>query len=223
MRILHCSDFHGHIPWFHWLREVARQYDLVCLTGDLIDLFSKASPDEQLTRISETLRGIETPLAICSGNHDLPDASTGMGWMRTLLPAQLYADGNVFTMKGYTFRCIGWQESFPMAVDATEVWLAHAPPDECATSQAREVLDYGSFDLGEVCRSGMGPRLILSGHIHNPLKWHARIERTWSFNPGVGTSRDHPNVIELNLERKIAIHTHQTTRGPIASNPLKLI
>ncbi|MCC6416495.1 MAG: metallophosphoesterase [Opitutaceae bacterium] len=222
MRILHCSDFHHHIPWFSWLKNTSHRYDLICLTGDLIDLFSKTSPRDQIAQIREVLSAIPTPVAICSGNHDDADGTVGTTWMREVRSNQFWSDGDVFNLKGYALRCIGWNQPLPVSGTPTEIWLVHAPPDDCTTSQERSGPNQGSFDLGEICRSGLGPRIILSGHVHLPVNWRARIEHTWSFNPGVGANRDQPNAIELNLERNIAVHTRRTAHDSVTSNPLSL-
>ena len=63
------------------------------------------------------------------------------------------------------------------------MWLIHSPPDLCPTGIARGGAGFGDPVFGELCRAGRGPRLALSGHVHEPQSWRAKIGRTWSLNP----------------------------------------
>ena len=68
MRVLHCSDIHANDRWFRWLIGESRHFDLVCLSGDILDLNAYRSTEGQLERVMVHLQAIEAPLAICSGN-----------------------------------------------------------------------------------------------------------------------------------------------------------
>jgi Icc-related predicted phosphoesterase len=221
VRILHCTDFHGHQPWYDWLSAECARYDLICLTGDLLDLFSRTSPAEQIARITGNLRAIMTPLAICSGNHDDLGGTEGTRWLGKLRRRQLWVDGDQFECKGRTFRCVGWKQPLPAAA-RDEIWLIHAPPDDCATSNARREINHGDFALGELCRGGQGPWIALSGHIHAPLNWWARVGETWSFNPGLSQATAQPNVTVIDLERNVAFAIHHTALGKQVREPLRL-
>jgi hypothetical protein len=75
VQILLTADFHFHKPWFEWLLRVAHRYDLVCIAGDLLDIFHPDGVVPQLIYVYEwtqMLLKLQTPVALCSGNHDLP-------------------------------------------------------------------------------------------------------------------------------------------------------
>jgi len=39
--------------------------------------------------------------------------------------------------------------------------------------------------------------LVLSGYVHQPRRWHARVEPAWCFNPAVNLSRDVANHLVI--------------------------
>jgi hypothetical protein len=47
MKILLTADLHFHTDWFRWLIEQAQGYDLVCLAGDLLDMFNVEPTKDQ--------------------------------------------------------------------------------------------------------------------------------------------------------------------------------
>ena len=75
MKLLLTADLHFHIDRFRWLIEQAPNYDLVCIVGDLLDMFEVKSTREEageVTRLIKELADI-VPVAVCSGNHDNAD------------------------------------------------------------------------------------------------------------------------------------------------------
>jgi Calcineurin-like phosphoesterase len=75
VKLLLTADFHFHRPWFEWLLRVAERYDLVCIAGDLLDMSHPEGAVPQLIYVYEwmqMLTKLQVPIAICSGNHDLP-------------------------------------------------------------------------------------------------------------------------------------------------------
>jgi predicted phosphodiesterase len=208
MRILHCSDFHANDRWFRWLIEASLRYDLVCLAGDLMDLNPYRSIDGRLERIAGYLKAIEAPLALCSGNHD---SQAGSGprlehatWLQELRGEKCWVDGDRFELGGYRFRCIPWL-SQEIEAGPDEIWVIHAPPDQTKTGITRGGIDFGDFTFGEQCRNGLGPRLALSGHVHDPKSWRAKVKRTWSLNPGCQEQGNPPRYIEIDLGKARAI------------------
>ena len=78
MKLLLTADLHFHIPWFEWLREVASEYDLVAIGGDLLDLENQQGMARQLIYLYEWVqRCVKRPvnLTICTGNHDFPSGA----------------------------------------------------------------------------------------------------------------------------------------------------
>jgi predicted phosphodiesterase len=75
VKLLLTADFHFHKPWFEWLLRVADRYDLVCVAGDLLEMFHPDGVVPQLIYVYEwmqMLTKMQVPVALCSGNHDLP-------------------------------------------------------------------------------------------------------------------------------------------------------
>jgi predicted MPP superfamily phosphohydrolase len=80
LKILLVSDLHFQKPWFLWLAKEASQYDLVCISGDLLDGFNEDTSvlDQVLWLLKEwkpLCLNAGIPLAISSGNHDFNGAS----------------------------------------------------------------------------------------------------------------------------------------------------
>jgi Icc-related predicted phosphoesterase len=75
VKILLTADLHFHRPWFDWLRSEAPFFDLICIAGDVFDLEHPAGLLPQMiflyTWVSDLGRQ-RTPVALCTGNHDLP-------------------------------------------------------------------------------------------------------------------------------------------------------
>jgi DNA repair exonuclease SbcCD nuclease subunit len=128
MRLLHVSDLHAKDHWYRWLAKESRSYDMVCITGDLLDAAEGQPPLDQIQMVATHLRSIVVPMAICSGNHDAQDDSPGgVDWLRQLRRPQVWTDGDAFELKGVRIRCQGWLEHLePAGLD--DVWLAHCPP-----------------------------------------------------------------------------------------------
>ena len=205
MRILHCSDLHASESAFQWVIKQSLNYNLVCLTGDLLDLNPYRLPAGQIERVISYLNLIKVPLAICSGNHDnfgaYDDRLVGARWMQNLRRPTVWLDGDRFEIGGHRFRAFPWMSMVPATADADEIWLMHAPPDLSPTSIVRGGVDFGDFALGELCRSGAGPCLVLSGHVHERVRWIAKIGRSWSLNPGCEPDATIPNHIVIELSR----------------------
>src|ERR1700722_9884550 len=75
VKLLLTADFHFHKPWFEWVLHVAGRYDMICIAGDLLDMFHADGVVPQLIYAYEwmqMLMKLQVPVALCSGNHDLP-------------------------------------------------------------------------------------------------------------------------------------------------------
>src|SRR6266481_4798029 len=72
MKLLITADLHLRLHWFRWLIEQAPNFDLVCITGDLLDMFESETRLEQAREITRLVRELAAivPVALCSGNHD---------------------------------------------------------------------------------------------------------------------------------------------------------
>lgn len=212
MLILHCTDLHGNRSWYNWLVKAAGHYDLVCVTGDHLDLSDFQSIDTQISMVRTTFEGLSSPLAVTSGNNDSFHAEGSPlwlfygKWMLDLRRPGLWVDGDVIEPGGYRIRCVGWHARLPTAL-ADEIWLYHAPPARSAVSVDHLGGDVGDEILGEICRAGAGPRILLSGHQHHPKRHACLVGRTWCMNPGQGTHPKVPNHVVINtLTRTAALH-----------------
>jgi Icc-related predicted phosphoesterase len=207
LRILHCSDLHLSEAHFKYLVGECRRYDLLAISGDLIDATSQRPIGDQMDRALEFLGSIPVPVCVCSGNHDnMPGCGARLeqaAWLKEARRKNVWIDGDSFEFGGHIVRCIPWNTPLPGG-GADEIWLHHAPPDEAKTGISRGGASFGSFDLGDLCRSGQGPKLALSGHVHDPQSWRARVGHTWSLNPGRPGRVTKPNYIVLDLTRGVA-------------------
>src|SRR4029077_9345729 len=72
MKILLTADLHYREEWFRWLSTRAGDYDLICIAGDLLDMFCREPRMVQAMEVSRWIRELAkiTRVAICSGNHD---------------------------------------------------------------------------------------------------------------------------------------------------------
>jgi predicted MPP superfamily phosphohydrolase len=72
MKILITADLHYREHWFRWLIEQSPDYDLICVAGDLLDMFKGEPRIEQAREVSRWIHELTTitRVAVCSGNHD---------------------------------------------------------------------------------------------------------------------------------------------------------
>jgi predicted MPP superfamily phosphohydrolase len=72
MKLLLTADLHFRVDWFRWLIEQAPNYGLVCIAGDLLDMFDVKSTREQAREVTGLIKELANivPVAVCSGNHD---------------------------------------------------------------------------------------------------------------------------------------------------------
>jgi Icc-related predicted phosphoesterase len=148
------------------------------------------------------------PTYLTYGNVDLPHL-----YPDYLRPGLRVLDGQATEIGGLTFGFVGGGLPTPMrtpfeiseadyaakveAVGAVDVLCAHIPPavpELCYDVQARR-MERGSTALLEAARS-TEPRLLLFGHVHNPLVRRTRIGRTECINVGHLRGSGMPFVLE---------------------------
>ncbi|MGH8868954.1 MAG: metallophosphoesterase family protein [Actinomycetes bacterium] len=149
------------------------------------------------------------PTYLTYGNVDLPRL-----WPEFLREGQHHLlDGEVIELGGLRFGFVGGGLRSPMrtpyelteeeyaakvaAVGAVDVLCAHLPPavpELCYDVVARR-FERGSTALLEAVRETQ-PRLVLSGHVHQPLVARTRIGRTECVNVGHFRSTGVPYVLE---------------------------
>ena len=217
MRILHVTDLHSYAPWFRWVAAQAPSYDLVCLTGDMLNLRElNVDAETQMESARALLGAIPGPLALCSGNHDQHTDRNGhdANWIKSLRRDRLWIDGDAFQLSGYRFRCIGWCDPIPWVMQ-DEIVLMHAPPFGAKTSMVAGGVSFGDEDARRICElnAKIAPRLLLGGHVHSPLQFHDMIVRTITLNPGHGRHRKIPNHMIIDLKEGTAEHRQATASG----------
>ena len=72
MRLFLTADLHFRLHWFRWLIEQAPDFDLICIAGDLLDMFVSETRMEQARETTRLVRELAdiVPVAVYSGNHD---------------------------------------------------------------------------------------------------------------------------------------------------------
>jgi len=208
MKLLHCSDLHGRREWYTWLGVESVKCDLVCISGDLLDLgCADRPPAAQAAVVEPLLRAIRAPLAICSGNHD-SDGLPGWEdaeWLQSLRRKNVWVDGDVFWWQDFRVRCVAYHDPLPHCGE--DIWLIHLPPEGVKTSTTHDNRSWGSGEFTEMCASDQGPAIALSGHVHSPMGCCTLAGRTMSLNPGQGIDPLIPNHIVIDFSTG-AFHHH---------------
>jgi Icc-related predicted phosphoesterase len=212
MRLLHVTDFHFREPWFHWLTAQSPNYEGCCFTGDLLNMFpgGQIGLRSQARWVRDWLREFPGQLYVCTGNHDwwpsddrVVDNDADGGWLRKTARSGLVLDGETACCDGYRFTCCPWAHTPAVETMMPSVVLVHAPP--LATPVSSEMgSEVGDPDVAATVGKLAPGSLVLSGHVHQPRRWHARVGPAWCFNPGVDFSRDVPNHIVIDTVSKEA-------------------
>ena len=208
MTILHVTDFHFNKRWFDWLLSNAPANDLVVMSGDLLDLAAATPHRKQIEWVSAWFKDYSRPICVCSGNHDLQWNSeserwTPAYWLRDLANPKVWSDGQCVTLNGLSVLNIGCTTR-PKGSEA-DVWVVHAPPTNTLVSARATGGDGGDSDLVAPVKR-YAPRLVLSGHVHNPIHWAEHGEQTLYLNPGHNADAAFPNHILIQTDRMSCRH-----------------
>ncbi len=221
MRILVVSDLHYRLKQFDWLLRAAKDYDLLIIAGDLLDMAGFATIDAQIVVVLKYLGQLQEkiPLLVCSGNHDCDDKNQAgefvATWLHKAQGEQVWVDGQSVPLHGDLYTSCPWREGPVSRQDVEQqleqerarvrkrwLWLYHAPPEESPLSWT------GSRHYGDAFLRGYierhKPDFVFGGHIHNaPFakggSWIDRIGDTWLFNPGQQIG-DFPAHITIDLD-----------------------
>jgi Icc-related predicted phosphoesterase len=145
---------------------------------------------------AEMFAAMPTPTYLTYGNVDIPAY-----WPDYVRPGHTVLDGQTADIGGLRFGFVGGglvspmntpyeldEETYAAKVDAlgeVDVLCAHIPPavpELCYDVVARR-FEYGSTAILELVRRSQ-PRLVLFGHVHQPLVARSRIGRTECVNVG---------------------------------------
>ena len=206
MKILVASDLHYRLKQFDWLTSQAINCDAMIIAGDMLDISSSLDLNVQISVITKYLRkiGEQTPLLVCSGNHDgneKNDAGEYIApWLQEARNQQVHVDGDSIFFGDALFTVFPWwdgdltkQEVSIQFEQASQlqfdkwIWIYHAPPDNSPTSWVGKRF-IGDSELNKWITQ-YRPDLVFTGHIHeSPFKkggsWVDKIEKTWVFNAG---------------------------------------
>ena len=207
MKIFITADLHYREQWFRWLLNRAGDCDLVCIAGDLLDMFREEPRMVQAREVSRWIRELArvTRVAICSGNYDnagrqvSPDRAPVYEWLVALgREPKVITDGATQTVNDLIvttvpYHCSKEQKSVWLARGSTlrrqpgNQWLVlhHVPPSTCPGSTGEET---EAAELLRIYR----PEYFISGHSHQ-----------FPYFPGSswGQSIDGVNVCSLDISK----------------------
>jgi Icc-related predicted phosphoesterase len=220
MKILITADLHFRQHWFGWLIEQGTSYDLICIAGDLLDMFFREPRIVQGRQVRRWIRELAkvTRVAICSGNHDdagrqiCVDRAPVYEWLVALgKEPNIITDGvteivNDLTVTTVPYHCSKGQKS--VWLDRGNIlrrqrgtrWLVlhHVPPRAYAGSTGEE------REAAELLRTYQ-PEYFVSGHSHQyPYLagngWAQTINGVRVLVPGQLLDAAFPNHIVLDTE-----------------------
>ncbi len=114
MRILLTADLHFKENWYRWLIERQSEFDLVCIAGDLLDIFSPVPLLNQIEIVTLRLRAMaEKTVAVSSGNHDAvpPPSEPTWYWFKDLAQPNILSDGQSRLFGDLLVTTVPWQVS----------------------------------------------------------------------------------------------------------------
>ena len=167
MKILHISDLHYNISHFDWVASQQDDFDVICMTGDFLD---EQSGDEkkQIAWITEWIKGIKTPLFVCSGNHDI-NVEGAENWLNEIDVNDYYCDGMTVMIQGVKIACAPYENYDGFDDYDCDILLNHLPPFNTKTAMTLEGEDWGDRQLYRALKHKLiQPKIVLSGHIHRP-------------------------------------------------------
>lgn len=205
MKLLHVSDLHFRVHWFEWVAAQAAQFDAVCFSGDLLDVFPNASIGlrAQCKWMRTWLGNFPGRMYVCSGNHDwwppqehVSDNDTQGGWLKKAAGPKVRVDGTSEIFQGYRFVCCPWFGVPVVPGSEPAVVLVHAPP--LGTPLSSDLgHEAGDPEVTAAVMKLPAGSFVLSGHIHDPKRWCHRLGPAWCFNPGVDFQALEPNHIVI--------------------------
>jgi Icc-related predicted phosphoesterase len=206
MRLLLVSDLHYSLPLFDWVSGIAREFDVVVMAGDHLDLTSLVDRRAQAVVVKKYFARIRanTRLLICSGNHDLDsenDAGEKMAkWLLGSRNEGVLSDGESLLIGDTLFTiCAWWDGPVSQASIATQlaedakkrpkrwIWIYHSPPANSPVAWAGQ--RYYGDDALKKWIGEYQPDIVMSGHVHEAPyvekgSWVDRLGATWIFNTG---------------------------------------
>jgi predicted MPP superfamily phosphohydrolase len=220
MRLLLTADLHFRVHWFRWLIEQAPSYDLVCIAGDLLDMFNAETRLEQSAEIARLIRKLAdlVPVAVCSGNHDNAgrlvshDRASVYEWFIDLgTHRNIITDGSTRKLESLIVTTIPYHYSR----QEKSIWLDRGSTIRRQAGMPWIVLHHvpvktGSGVSGEELEASellaaYRPDYFVSGHNHaypyeSGQSWSQKPGESRLLVPGQLLSAPFPNHIKLNTE-----------------------
>lgn len=216
------GDVHDDLRHLDWVPSQARDFELVVLVGDLLDISSAVPLEAQIPVVIRYLERLaeRTATAVCSGNHDLTgrdaDGEQAAGWLAKAAELGVVVDDGSVVVGDAQVDVHGWWDG-PIgrerlearlealaeargAADAPRrwVWVYHRPPPDVPVSGVGTKF-YGDADLaGWIER--FGPDLVLTGHVHQS-PWVdggslvSSLGSTWIVNAGHETGPEPSHAV----------------------------
>ena len=207
MRILHLSELHGVDRFYEWTKTEVRRnpYDALVVSGDLLNLFYIEHIEGQIGMVRDWAQGLPAglPVFVVSGNHDtfsLHPLLQEARWLKTLMRANVFTDGDATELGGFLFECVGWG-SVPVTNSALpRIVVRHCPPALSLAGTDHLGEDLGDPELSQQLQlASFRTWLVLSGHVHEPKCWHDS-GRFTCLNPGVRLDVAVPNHIVIDTD-----------------------
>jgi predicted MPP superfamily phosphohydrolase len=232
MKLLLTADLHYHLHWFRWLIEEAPNFDLVCIAGDLLDMFKSETQTEQAREITRVIRELAdiVPVALCSGNHDNAgrlvshDRASVHEWFIVLgAHPKIITDGSTRKLENLIlttipYHCSKEQKSIWLDRGSTIrrqtgmpwIVLHHVPP-KTGSGVSREELEASEL------LAAYQPDYFVSGHDHafpyeSGQGWNQKLDEACALVPGQLLGAAFPNYIKLDTgSGELCWHTTSET------------
>lgn len=194
MKILHTTDLHFNQKWFQWIAQQQDEFDIFCVSGDLLESSKDELLLEQIAWITNWIIEFKKPLFVCSGNHDIEEFDNE-DWLNKIDTSHYFPDNYKATINGVEFGCFPYlgAEGY-YDYDECDVLITHVPPTNTKTSIDKNGNDWGDKELYRAIKNGLvNPKIILCGHLHSPIKTIDNLGSTTIYNTGANKKSKTPN------------------------------
>ena len=111
--------------------------------------------------------------------------TTQADWILDMASSHVFVDRSITELNGIKIGCVPYGTEDFSKYRHCDILLNHQPPARTETSTDK-LGDWGCTHLrSAIEHKEISPTMILSGHIHNPLKNRATLGNVEIFNPGV--------------------------------------
>jgi Calcineurin-like phosphoesterase len=235
MKLLITADLHFCLHWFRWLIEQAPDFDLICIAGDLLDMFKSETRTEQARQITRLIRELAdiVPVAVCSGNHDNAgrlashDRASVYEWFIDLgTQRRIITDGSTRKLEDVIvttvpYHCSRQEKSIWLDRGSTIhkqtgipwIVLHHVPPKNGSGVSGEEL------EASELL-AAYRPDYFVSGHDHmfpyaSGQSWNQKLGASRLLVPGQLLRAPFPNYIKLETDSgELSWHTASDTWIP---------